>query len=177
MDFKAVLFDFDGVIANSVPIYRQALMHFFHHNNVVFSEQEFEENNFAATSLDQVCKILKEKYDFEIGSEELKERTWKMQEALLKAGLESDPTLIPFLEYCRNMNIKVAIGSNSGSERISWVLKLMGIEHFFVEEDISHIVGIDKLTHHKPDPEVWLTCAEILEIDITNCLVIEDGFP
>jgi|GEM_PF-3060290 len=33
------------------------------------------------------------------------------------------------------------------------------------------------LTHHKPDPEVWIRCAEMLEIPIEKCLVIEDGLP
>ena len=33
------------------------------------------------------------------------------------------------------------------------------------------------LTHHKPDPEVWIRCAEMLETPIEQCLVIEDGLP
>jgi beta-phosphoglucomutase-like phosphatase (HAD superfamily) len=51
---------------------------------------------------------------------------------LIDAGLESDPTLIPFLEYCRQSNIRLAIGSNSIRDRIEWVIKKMGIDHYFL---------------------------------------------
>lgn len=33
------------------------------------------------------------------------------------------------------------------------------------------------LIHHKPDPEVWIRCAEMLEIPLSECIVIEDGLP
>ena len=39
------------------------------------------------------------------------------------------------------------------------------------------IVGANDITHHKPDPEVWLRCAEILEVDITHCIAIDDHLP
>lgn len=48
-------------------------------------------------------------------------------------GLESDPTLIPFLKYCQAENIKIAIGSNSGIRRIMWVLEKMNIAEYFLQ--------------------------------------------
>ncbi len=38
-------------------------------------------------------------------------------------------------------------------------------------------MSANDITHHKPDPEVWIRCAEILEVQPNECLIIEDGLP
>lgn len=58
----------------------------------------------------------------------------------------------------------------------------MGIQKYFLYDQNNPqkgytIVGADGVKSHKPDPEVWLKCAEILEVPIDTCLVIEDGLP
>lgn len=38
-------------------------------------------------------------------------------------------------------------------------------------------MGVNDIIHHKPDPEVWIKCSEMLGIPLSECLVIEDGLP
>ncbi len=38
-------------------------------------------------------------------------------------------------------------------------------------------MSANDITHHKPDPEVWIRCTEILEVQPNECLIIEDGLP
>jgi beta-phosphoglucomutase-like phosphatase (HAD superfamily) len=66
--------------------------------------------------------------------------------------------------------------------RIMWVLEKIGIESYFLHhpeypERWYNIVSANDITHHKPDPEVWIRCAEILAVSLADCLVIEDGLP
>lgn len=63
-----------------------------------------------------------------------------------------------------------------------WVLEKMNIASYFLHDDEHpergyNIVSANDITHHKPDPEVWVRCSEILEIPPSDCLVIEDGLP
>ncbi len=199
--YKAVLFDFDGVIANTVPIFRQAFFQFFKKENYTIDESDFENQNWATKSLEQLCKILLEKYGIVLDVDTIRRETWQTQKDLMRHHLESDPSLLPFLIYCRENWIHIAIGSNSISDRIIWVLDMMNILDFFTlvakhplekggrtkrmklgdletsnKENLA-IIWANDLTHHKPDPEVWLKCADLLGVPITDCLVIEDGLP
>lgn len=178
---QAILFDFDGVIAHTQPIMQQALWKFFRDKKMAVAEQEYEDDEWASKSLAQVCDILRTKHDIHLEVDELRGNIWESQKSLFQAGLESDPTLLPLLEYCRQTGIKMAIGSNSIRDRVEWVLKLMKIDHYFLDAEHPErwymIVGANDITHHKPDPEVWLRCAEILEVDITRCIAIDDHLP
>jgi beta-phosphoglucomutase-like phosphatase (HAD superfamily) len=62
------------------------------------------------------------------------------------------------------------------------VIKKMGIDHYFLcdvekPERWYAIIGATDITKHKPDPEVWIKCAELFEIPPHQCLVIEDHLP
>lgn len=182
MKYRAVLFDFDGVIANSLGFYRHTWEQFIAKSHLPLSASIFEKEGFFTKSLDQVCQTLKEKYDIELDKQKLLEETLEIEHTLMQESLESDPTLIPFLKYCKKQNIKVAIGSNSGIRRIMWVLEKMNIASYFLHDDEHpergyNIVSANDIMHHKPDPEVWVRCSEILEIPPSDCLVIEDGLP
>lgn len=181
-NISAVLFDFDGVIAHTIPVFRQALFQFFREKQLKVTESEFETDGWASKSLAQFCCILAERYNIHFKVEELRGQIWQTQVDLMNAGLESDPSLIPFLEYCKATWILVAIGSNSFRDRVEWVIKKMNIDSYFLHdqehpEKWYNIIGANDLTHHKPDPEVWVKCSDMLGVDIKKCLVIEDGLP
>lgn len=182
MTYKAVLFDFDGVIANSLGFYRHTWEQFIKKSWLPFPVSDFEKEGFFTKSLDQVCQTLKEKYNIELDKQSLIDETLVIEQSLMAEGLESDPTLMPFLKYCQAENIKIAIGSNSGMRRIMWVLEKMNIASYFLHDENHpekgyNIVSANDITNHKPDPEVWIRCAEILEVQPNECLVIEDGLP
>jgi beta-phosphoglucomutase-like phosphatase (HAD superfamily) len=96
------------------------------------AEEEFEQDGWASKSLAQVCDILREKHAIHLEVNELRANIWESQKSLFQIGLESDPSLIPFLEYCQQREIKLAIGSNSIRDRIEWVIKLMKIDSYFL---------------------------------------------
>ena len=180
--FWAILFDFDGVIAHTLGIVKHSLSQLFSKNNLHLEDDEFESWKWWTKSLVQLSAILKEKYNIELDPPAIHAHIWETQKALFEAWLESDPSLIPFLEYCKSSDKKIAIGSNSGTSRIEWVIQLLKLEKYFLYDQTKPekwytIIGANMLTNHKPDPEVWLKCAEMLETPITDCLIIEDGLP
>lgn len=151
---------------------KQVLWKFFSDKNIEIAEKEYEEDAWASKSLDQVCESLETNHNIILEVGELRKNIWEGQKALFSAGLESDPSLILLLEYAQKCQIPVAIGTNSTRPRVEWALELMQINSYF-----QWIIGANDLTHHKPDPEVWLKCSEIVEVPISECLVIEDGLP
>lgn len=138
LPYRAVLFDFDGVIAHTAPIIQQALWKFFRERKIRVAESEYDRDGWANKSLAQVSAILKEKHGIDLGVEEIRANIWETQRACFETGIESDPTLIPFLEYCRHSGIPVAIGSNSIANRVEWVIKRMQIDGYF-QQDPLHL--------------------------------------
>lgn len=110
---RAILFDFDGVIANTAPIVKQALWRFFREKEIAILEKDFEEDGYAVKSLEQVCDCLAQKYGVMLDAHTLRSQIWDTQVGLMNEGLISDPSLLVLLEFCEKKNILVGIGSNS----------------------------------------------------------------
>ncbi len=170
--FQALLFDFDGVIAHTAPAFRQALWTFLREKQIQAVQEDFEENGNFTMSLKQSVELLKIKYGYDVELAELRARIGPLQIELLDKHLEFDPSLPLYLEHCQRQGIKIAIGSNAFSDRINWVLEKMKIREYF-----SVVLGAGDIQNHKPDPEVWIRCAEELWVPITECMIIENGLP
>jgi beta-phosphoglucomutase len=78
------------------------------------------------------------------------------------------PGVSNFLHEVKELNIKTAIGSASKNTRL--LLDRIGLLHMF-----DSIVDGTKVSKAKPDPEVFLKCAEELQEVPRNCIVFEDA--
>lgn len=128
---RAILLDFDGVIAHTAPIVQQALWRFFREREIMILEKDFRDDGYAAKSLEQVCDIIAHKYNIVLDVADLRKQIWQTQVDLMNEGLISDPSLLVLLELCEKKNISVGIGSNSVSTRIEWILDTMHIRKYF----------------------------------------------
>ena len=72
------------------------------------------------------------------------------------------------LEKLRDSGLGLAIGSSS--KNAEYILHKTGIAHFFC----AVACGL-KITKSKPDPEVFLLAAKLLNSNPKDCLVIEDA--
>jgi len=72
------------------------------------------------------------------------------------------------LENLRKLGLKLAIGSSSRNARL--ILSRIGLEDFF--DGISDGTNIEK---SKPDPEVFIKAAAMVNLEPKECLVIEDA--
>ena len=81
-----------------------------------------------------------------------------------------DSNLVAVLDELKQHDIPCAIASSGHLEGVRIKLDILGIEGFF-----RQIVTADDVTHHKPDPEIYLLTAKRLGVDNKNCVVIEDS--
>jgi HAD superfamily hydrolase (TIGR01509 family) len=172
LPIRALLFDFDWVIAHTAPIVKRALWSFFREKEIAVLEKDFEEDGYATKSLEQVCGVIQDKYSITIDANSLRSQIWQTQLELMNEGLVFDPELLVLLEFCQQKNIALWVGSNSIWSRIQWITEKMKVDHYF-----QTIVWAHDVAHHKPDPEVWIQCAHNLDILYSSCLVIDDGLP
>lgn len=78
--------------------------------------------------------------------------------------------LTDLLGRLRAAGIRCAVGSSGCRTNIDFVLEKCGIEDCF-----DAIVSGDRVTHCKPDPEIYLTAAAALGLQPAECVIFEDA--
>jgi HAD superfamily hydrolase (TIGR01509 family) len=74
------------------------------------------------------------------------------------------------LELLIRQKIPYCLATNSRAVNAHECLELAGIKDVF-----SIIVARDHVQHGKPEPDIFLKAAELMQVDISRCLVIEDS--
>ncbi len=64
----------------------------------------------------------------------------------------------------------MSVGTGSESAIAEALLKHLGLRHYF-----SAVVAADHVKHHKPAPDTFLRCAELMGVPPAKCVVFEDA--
>jgi beta-phosphoglucomutase len=169
-EFRAVIFDMDGVIVDSEPRHERAFLDvvtklgYGSNHGVEFSKYigktdrevwlDFVERHQPAHSLDSLLAMKRERV-LEI----------LRRDQPLFAGL---PELIEKLTG----RYRLALASGSEPLVVQEVLKFRGLRQFF-----SAVTTSSQVKHGKPAPDIFLRSAQLLEVEPRSCWVIEDSKP
>ena len=162
----AAIFDWDGVIVDSSRQHAESWERLAKRTGHPLPTGHFE-RSFGMTSKRIFAEILKwpgnvAEYAW------LKEQLYR--DIVAETGIEPLPGVREFLERLRGAGIPCAIGSSTPHENIDCVIKRVGLGHYF-----RAIVAGEDVTHGKPDPEVFLLCAQKLGFKPGHCVVFEDA--
>jgi beta-phosphoglucomutase len=165
---KAILWDMDGVIADSYSFHFAAWQETFAKRGIKFTKEDF-------------TKLFGTRNDFIIGSimgRELPERDVKImvQEKEEKFRRKATGNIKPFpgavrlLNAIKKGNFKLGLVSSTPKENIDLVLSELNLEGMF-----DCIVFGQEVSESKPSPQIYLLAARELEVTPNDCLVIEDS--
>lgn len=165
---EAVIWDMDGVIADTAQYHFRAWQDAFRRRGVNFTEEDFRRNfgqrndtiihNTLGQNLppDEVDKIADEK-----------EANYRRRVASNARAL---PGAIELMQALRRRGIKMAIASSAPMGNIRLVAGSLGILDCF-----QAIVWGREVTEGKPSPQGFLLAAKKLGVEPRNCVVIEDA--
>ena len=171
MTKKAFNFDLDGVIVDTAKYHFLAWEKLANQLGINFTHEHNEELKGVSRvrSLDLILELGNITY-----SQEDKNK-WLIQknEDYLSYLVDMDereilPGVVKVLEYLKNNNQAIALGSASKNARP--ILQKTNIMHFF-----DAIVDGNDVSNAKPDPEVFLQAAQKLGIINENAIVFEDS--
>jgi beta-phosphoglucomutase len=94
----------------------------------------------------------------------------KRYQQAFRPHLELIKGLDRFLKDAREHGVTLAIGTAAIPFNVNFVLDNLDIASYF-----QAIVTADDVKVSKPDPEVYLRCAELVGADPTHCVVFEDA--
>lgn len=168
---KACIFDLDGVVVDTAKYHYLAWKELADGLGFFFSEKDNE--RLKGVSRMASLDILLEVGGITMSDEEkmkLAERKNKRYlEYIMKMTPEEVlPGVCEFLKALRKAGILISLGS--ASKNAKTILRQTGIENLF-----DAIADGTNVTKAKPDPEVFLKGAELLNVKPEDCLVFEDA--
>ncbi len=167
---KAVIYDMDGVIIDSEPLWREALIHCF--NKVGF---DFTQDKCRITQGMRLIEVVEYWYaqqPWEGKSiQEVEQDILSKVTALISEKGIAMEGVYESLELFKAKGYKIALASSSASSLINVVLDKLNIKKEFEVVNSAEFLELGK-----PHPEVFIKTAKELNIPAINCLVIEDSF-
>lgn len=171
MNKKAFIFDLDGVIVDTARYHFLAWQKIANELNIDFTleNNELLKGVSRVRSLDIILELGKVQ-----ASQEDKNR-WLIQknEEYLSYLVDMDqsellPGVLSMLHFLKEKNQHIALGSASKNARP--ILEKTGISHYF-----DAVVDGNDVSNAKPDPEVFLIAAKLLDVSPVNSIVFEDS--
>ena len=168
-NIEAVIFDMDGLIIDSEPLWRKAEIQAFKDIGFHFSEEMCIQT--MGMRIDEVVHYWWKKLKWEKPSEKdvINSIQSKMIDLIQKDGALL-PGVLDALKLLKENNIPIALASSSAMILIKTVVESLDIKDYF---NVIH--SAEKEPAGKPNPAVFLTAARMLEIEAKKCLVLEDS--
>ena len=170
-NIKAVLFDLDGTLVDSMWIWKSVDEEYFEKKGLVLSSDEIDsfQQELEGMGFTETAVFFKKRFGIEDSLEEIKAAWISMatekycNEVPLKDGVKE------FLEYLKEQQIPSAICSSNSIELIKMVLKAHEIDNYFTK-----MITCCDVSASKPAPDVYLKAAGQLGAEPSACLVFED---
>lgn len=165
---KAVLFDLDGVIVDTEPVYARNELEMAQRMNLPLTK-EFQKN-YVGVSHRVLWARLKELYDIPYTVDELSliEREF-MVNYFTSGELIPINGTIKLIKFLYENSIKCAIVTSNVEKNVQIIIKRLGIE-----KCISSVASADKVKMIKPAPDLFLFACNELTIPPENCIAIDD---
>ena len=171
MTKKAFIFDLDGVIVDTAKYHFLAWQKLANQLGIEFTHEHNE--GLKGVSRVRSLDIILELGNVQASQEDKNQWLVQKNEDYLSYLVDMDeneilPGVVKVLEYLKNNNQAIALGSASKNARP--ILEKTNIMHFF-----DAIVDGNDVSNAKPDPEVFLQAARKLGITNQNAIVFEDS--
>jgi HAD superfamily hydrolase (TIGR01509 family) len=167
---KAFIFDMDGVIFDSERLYIDCCIEVAEKLGM---DQIVETCHRCIGVTTEVTRaILLETYrDIDL-VDRFREQSVALVRSKIDSGLlELKPGVRELLDFLRAKRCHIAIASSTRTDIVEKELADAGLIGYF-----SAVVGGDRAQRSKPNPDIFLKAAELLDEKPENCVVIEDSF-
>ena len=163
---KALIFDLDGTLADTMPIHYIAWKNAAATYGIDFTTELFSQ--LAGIPLYPTVERLNQLFGKNIDPKEMGD----IKEAEFEKNMHLTPEIKPVTDLVRKWHgiIPMAVGTG-GSRRLSLkTLGIIGLQGYF---DI--LVTSEDVANFKPHPDTFIRCAELMGVDPNDCEVFEDG--
>src|SRR3989344_5544592 len=172
MNWKAIIFDMDGVVIDSERLYDIADAEFFQAHGKVFDKDRIVPL-VAGKSLIDSTAMLKDMYGFEGEVSVLTDVRRKLIQRVYGEALTFMKGFPKFHQEALGHGMATGIATASDDTLLALADRILGLSEIFGADRIFKISDVGNKS--KPDPAIFLYAAERLGFKPAECVVIEDA--
>jgi beta-phosphoglucomutase-like phosphatase (HAD superfamily) len=163
---KALIFDLDGTLSNSLPVHLETWNLVGKKYGFVFDPQILLEMTGRPTI--EFAERVVEQYQLDANPKDImlmkQAAFWKM------AHLLQPITEVVSIVKENYGKIPMSVGTGAGRKSTQVQLETLDLLKYF-----NAVVTAEDVTSHKPKPETFLECARLMGVEPQFCQVFEDG--
>jgi HAD superfamily hydrolase (TIGR01509 family) len=176
---KALIFDFDGVIADAEPVHMRAFQEVLSEEGLSVSKDEYYDRYLALddkTFFETLFQDKGKRFDKPF-IKTLMDRKSRYYDRFIRKNIVIFPGVPDFVKNV-SKSYALAIGSGALRHEIEFILEYAGIR-----EEFKVITSAEDVTNCKPDPEVFIKALKRINASLMSdakihpqeCLVVEDS--
>jgi len=166
---RGVLFDMDGVLADSEPFICKAAIIMFGETGLSVNPDDFRP--FVGTGENMYIGGVAEKYQVKIDIIKAKTRTYEIYQNIIRGNLKQLPGARDFVDLCRSKGFRLAIATSADPVKMEANLREIGLPSSSFNATVT---GLD-VQNKKPSPDIYLKAAGKIGLNPEECLVVEDA--
>ncbi len=167
--FEAVIFDMDGVLIDSEPLWKIAMEKVFSDLGCNLSKNDFQKT--VGLRIDEVITFWNKEQQLGITDEK------KVEDDIINRMIElvrENPVplvgVLDTLAFLKKYKLKIGLATSSPHSLLQAVLDGLKIDQYF---DVAHSAEFED--YGKPHPAVYINTAKKMKVMPEKCLVIEDS--
>ena len=168
MEYKAILFDMDGVLIESEFLMRKAAIQALSEYGISPRHEDFIE--FTGMGEDRFVGGVAEKYGLTY-TFAMKERAYDYFGEQVKELAEVPAGVKEMLTQLHEMGLTLAVCSAADLRKVRYNIQAIGVD----ESIFTALVTGSDVKRKKPFPDIYLEGARRVGIDPKDCLVVEDA--
>ena len=165
----AAIFDMDGLLIDSEPLWWEAEMEVFRQVSINLTQAQCLET--TGLRVDQIVEYWYQRYPWQgMTKQQLAEQLVQKVAELITAKGEPKAGIYHAFNFFQQKNVRLALASSSPYVLIDAVLKKLGIG------DVLQVVhSAQEEVYGKPHPGVYLTTAQKMDVSPWHCVALEDS--
>lgn len=169
-NIQAVIFDMDGVLIDSEPVWQQVEYQVLSALGVPVTLAAIQQT--TGLRIDQCVDAWYQQYPWpNYDNAQVSNAIVSQVAAQILAQGEAMIGVAEAIAECQARGLKIGLATSSFYAIIDAVLTKLALRDSFMA-----VQSAQDLVYGKPHPEVYLNCANALGVDPRNCLAIEDSF-
>jgi HAD superfamily hydrolase (TIGR01509 family) len=167
---SAVIFDLDGVLADSEPWWSKIDAELLAEYGVTYRGEYHQ--NVLGVSYRLAVEFYKKAFGLSVATDEMMSRREEIATEFFGNHVGLFPNVKEVLEELRQMKLHLAVATSSVSQSARPFLDRHQLTKFF-----EVIVTGEEVERGKPAPDIYMYAAEQLGIPADACFVVEDALP
>ncbi|MBC8491324.1 MAG: HAD family phosphatase [Candidatus Marinimicrobia bacterium] len=164
---EAIIFDFDGVVVDSEPLYEVAEKRLFAEYGVTVPDEDWK--IFKGSSEMGFYRLVRDRYNIDVPIDELHRKGRNFLLETFAGGLHYFPGFETFLGKIKD-RYKTGLVTATSGEILDWIFRNTPIRNPF-----SNVITAEDVNNSKPHPEPFQKICRMMNVSPENTIVIEDS--